>query len=86
MKKLYSDYMVMGEENFFIDCDEARGMENFEKPLWFSEGLSFAYKAATKEDFFKKMRGETEITLQRTNCEKVRESARCEQILQKNAS
>jgi len=69
MKKLYQGYAIMGCKNFFIDCDEVRGSENFDKPDWFSDELSFAYKIGKKEDFFKKVRGETEITLQTTNTE-----------------
>jgi len=79
MKKLYQNQPVMGCENFFIDCDEVRGMENFDKPDWFSNELSFAYKVGKKEDFFKKIRGEIEVTLQ-TN----QQSARTDEVLREN--
>ena len=55
MKKLYENIVVMGHSNFFIDCDYHRGLETFEKPDWFTDKLSFAYRNDIKEDFFKKM-------------------------------
>lgn len=81
MKKLYSDYPIMGCENFFIDSDEIRGVENFEKPPWFSEKLSFAYRVGVKEDFFKKIRGKTEITLQTIqNARSARTEEKCGKV------
>lgn len=56
MKKLYSDYPVMGNNKFFVDCDFHRGLEQFSKPNWFTEKLSFAYRNDESKDFFDKMR------------------------------
>lgn len=56
MKKLYETIYVMGNDNFFIDSDYHRGNEKFEKPVWFSDKLSFAYRNESDIDFFKKMR------------------------------
>ena len=54
MKKLYQDIPIMGVNKFFIDSDNHRGVETFNKPKWFKDELSFAYKNEVSKDFFKK--------------------------------
>lgn len=54
MKKLYEHLHISGKENFFIDSDYMKGYEVFQKPVWWKEELSMAYRAISqKEDFFK---------------------------------
>lgn len=54
MKKLYQDVHVFGKPNFYIDSDYVRGYKSFNKPVWWTEEMSYAYKSQTKtEDFFK---------------------------------
>jgi hypothetical protein len=53
MKKLYEDVHVFGKEDFFIDSDYLKGNKTFQKPKWWKEELSTAYRAQIKqEDFF----------------------------------
>jgi hypothetical protein len=53
MKKLYEHLHITGKENFFIDSDYIKGYQLFQKPLWWKEDLSMAYRAISqKEDFF----------------------------------
>ena len=58
MKKLYSDTNIEGESWFFIDSDYYRGRERFEKPVWFTEELSKAFRNTNAETktFFEKVR------------------------------
>ena len=57
MQKLYENVRIFGKENFFIDCDDGRGDETFEKPEWFTEEMSMAYRSQSKkQDFFEKIR------------------------------
>ena len=75
MKKLYENCNVMGNAFFFIDSDYMRGVERFERPDWFNENLSFAYRTDSKGDFFAKVREKSE------KCEmrgKSAEKVRCE--------
>lgn len=54
MSKLYSSVVVFGNDNFYIDSDYIRSNQTFEKPEWFTEEFSRAYRTETKkEDFFK---------------------------------
>lgn len=59
MKKLYENCSVMGNAYFFVDSDYMRGNERFEKPEWFDDKLSFAYRNEVDKDFFSKVRGKT---------------------------
>ena len=53
MNKLYRQVHVFGKENFFIDSDLVRGNKTFEKPTWWKEELSTAYRChKVEEDFF----------------------------------
>lgn len=56
MKKIYENVCVMGNSQFFIDSDYLRGNETFNRPEWFNEKLSFAYRNEVNEDFFSKVR------------------------------
>jgi hypothetical protein len=53
MKKLYEDVHVFGKENFYIDSDYVKGYKGFDKPEWWREEFSLAYRCyAKQEDFF----------------------------------
>lgn len=57
MKKLYENVHIYGPENFFIDSDYLRGEQCFEKPEWFIEELSNAYKkGGDKKGFFQQFK------------------------------
>jgi len=57
MRKLYEHVKVYGKENFFMDSDVSRGTETFERPDWFTEELSNAYKQQQdKKDYFAQFR------------------------------
>lgn len=72
MKKLYQSIPVMGNNRFFIDSDDFRGLESFEKPEWFTDELSYAYKNDEQKDFFAKVHSK-----QKPRCdEKVRRNAK----------
>lgn len=54
MKKLYQSVHVFGKENFFLDSDLVRGPQFFDKPDWYTDEISSAYKNKKQEktDFF----------------------------------
>jgi len=73
MAKLYRETNIIGRENFFIDCDIYRGKESFEKPKWFSDDFSKAYKnTKKKENFFTKIFKCDELRNNANNSEQVR--------------
>ena len=55
MKVLYENHPIHGPENYFIDSDWERGKTTFEKPGWFTEEFSNAFRINEKpEDLFEK--------------------------------
>lgn len=48
MKKLYENFPVHGPENYFIDCDWERGKTSFEKPPWYTDEFSNAFRVSDK--------------------------------------
>jgi DNA replication protein DnaC len=53
IQRLYEDIVIFGKENFYIDSDYIRGHQRFDKPEWFSNGMSISYRSnMSKKDFF----------------------------------
>ncbi len=50
MRKLYSNTHIFGKGNFFLDCDYERGNQTFEKPGWFTDEFSCAYRVNEKKE------------------------------------
>lgn len=81
MKKLYENLAIVGIENFFLDTDDYRGRETFEKPQWYTDEISFSYRNDKEVDFFSKV--DTARTDEKSreknaseNAEKTNENAR----------
>lgn len=52
MKKLYEDIHIFGKDGFYIDSDYVKGYKTFQKPEWWKEEYSNAYRTMTSKDNF----------------------------------
>lgn len=71
MKKLYQSCHIYGKEKFFLDSDFDRGEKSFDKPEWYTEKLSKAYRSQlNKKSFFDKfLKNSTNLHNNAPKCE-----------------